>query len=332
MAWLAYQVNTNGNVNYNAVLGNDLYYMDDTSAVNSTTASAIGNSNYPFNGIFDGNGFSIYGVSGKNLIGVNTSNSTLKNLTLRNVDYKSVVDTNLGVIENVKYYGKTSYGFAKYNSGTINKCENYSAIWGGSGIAYVNAKNGQITSSRNRGSFWKDVDAYSSSYKFGGVAYQNAGSIDSVVADVKMFGYKVSKGDTIAAGAPRIGAYSMSVGGIVEENTEVGSISNSVANISIDSFGVYSEKASTAYIDIMGGIASRNHGKIEGCRSSLQIGRVPSDTATKSPGRKFFLGGIAGINGAKGAISKTRTAVTISEFQNSNEYVKNYIGGAVGGG
>lgn len=56
MAWFAYQVNTNGNTSINAVLNNDIYYVDDSTTAASRATPVIGNVSNKFNGIFDGNG------------------------------------------------------------------------------------------------------------------------------------------------------------------------------------------------------------------------------------------------------------------------------------
>jgi hypothetical protein len=120
MAWFAYQVNINEKNNINAVLGNDIYFMEDSTKVSSVQWSAIGNINSTaYNGIFDGAGHAIFGIySQSTIFGYTGENFVLKNFSIKNGDIVTWVNVNNGIIENCiekNNKAKQVAGFAQKN-------------------------------------------------------------------------------------------------------------------------------------------------------------------------------------------------------------------------
>ena len=176
LAWFAAQVNGGRSV-INAVLANDIRFMDDTSKTSSVNWTPIGkNSSAMFDGIFDGAGKTVYGLYSEQdrfagIFGVTDSNAVIRNLSSQKTLIKSSI-----------YAG----GIVAWNSGTVTGCtnggsvtayaEDGSPIYSG-GIAGWNA--GMVTGCTNSGAvsssqFYKGSYAYSYS---GGIAGWNAGMV-----------------------------------------------------------------------------------------------------------------------------------------------------------
>lgn len=318
LAWFAYQVNTNGNTSINAILENDIYYMDDTTKLSSQKFTAIGNKTNPYNGIIDGNGKSVYGANGTFLVDENTTNAVIKNLALKNVKYTSVVDTNQGTIENVELYGQTAFGFAAYNSGTIRKCLSFAEISAkdlkriSSGIAYENANDGKIISCRNFGIFIRAGLIIAPDTLIGGISVYNEGLIDSSesLIDLK----EANEGvywDFVGA-----------LGGISAYNS--GTIKNSSGNILLPD--VRGEIFGTRKQRFVASIAARNSGTIESSYGTLYVKDLMSSINEKDA---LFYGGIAGAS--SGLIQKCHSIFTIDTLNigiGSNSLL--FIGGLVG--
>ena len=344
LAWFAYQVNTNGNTSINAVLENNIYYMDDTTKLSTNKVASIGNSANPFDGIIDGNGKSIYGASGTFFVDENTTNAVIKNLILKNAKYTSVVDTNKGLVENVELYGQTAYGFANLNLGTIKRCSNFAEISGSingkrgvaSGIAYKNAKDGKIISCNNVGVFVRaGISGYTakSDSIVGGISIYNEGLIDSSKSVIDL-----READSLE------GVYNHrengSLGGIVAYNS--GFVGNSSGEVLLpkvkwfaERVGEYEKSYFTRGLRYIGGIAAINEAKgvIENTISNLYIeswfGVSDQSTQSYSPKGSVFSGGISGVN--SGLIQECRSTFTIGLLNVSNEYNHNFfIGGLVG--
>lgn len=129
LAWFAYQVNNKGMSNVNAILENDIFFAEDSTKECSTLWTAIGmTKKVPFNGVFDGNNFAIYGLSSQDaFVGFTGENFHLKNLTIKNGNMVTIVISNKGIIENSvesnNPRSKQIAGFAYNNYGTIKKCQ-----------------------------------------------------------------------------------------------------------------------------------------------------------------------------------------------------------------
>ncbi|MDR1056225.1 MAG: fimbrillin family protein [Prevotellaceae bacterium] len=149
---------------YTVILTNDIY-------LNNKEWTPIANAAGKFNGIFDGNGKTIYGLSisnaenlNKGLFGVNSG--VIKNVTIYNPSILSnknnvggIVGNNQGIVENCRVFGGTITGnsivggIAGNNLGTIIACVNTSAIQAtnstgnsfAGGIAGVNGADSDAT-------------------------------------------------------------------------------------------------------------------------------------------------------------------------------------------
>ena len=124
LAWFAYQVNEKGESKINAILGNDIHFMDDDSLTSKISLSTIGISNTNvYDGIFDGAGYTIYGLYSKGAIfGYTGENFVLKNFSVKKSDIVTWVARNYGTIEKCNEDNdgaKQIAGFAYLNYGII---------------------------------------------------------------------------------------------------------------------------------------------------------------------------------------------------------------------
>lgn len=319
LAWFAYQVNTNGNTSINAILENDIYYMDDTTKLSSQKFTAIGNKTNPYNGIIDGNGKSVYGANGTFFVDENTKNAVIKNLILKNVKYTNVVDTNHGVVENVELYGQTAFGIAAYNSGTIRKCLSFAEISAkdlkriSSGIAYKNAKDGKIISCRNFGIFIRAGLITAPDTLIGGISVYNEGLIDSSESLI----------DLKEANEGVYWNFVGALGGISAYNS--GTIKNSSGNILLPDVRGY-ERVGQRVQRFVASIAAINSGTIESSYGTLYVKGLMSGVDEQDA---LFYGGIAGAS--SGLIQKCHSIFTIDTLSigvGSNSLL--FIGGLVG--
>lgn len=337
LAWFAYQVSNNGKTSINAILENDIYYMDDTTKFSANNVAPIGNKANPFDGIIDGNGKSIYGAKGSFFVDENTTNAIIKNLVLKNVKYTSVVDTNNGLVENIELYGQTAYGFANLNLGTIKNCSNFAENSGSingergvaSGIAYKNAKGAKITSCHNVGIFiGAGKQNYTSSNPtypdsiIGGISVYNEGLIDSSESVI----------DLREADHLKNNEYYFrqegSLGGIVAYNS--GSVKNSLGKVFLPKVDWYppSRVAERRYI---GGVVAKNEGNIVNTQGNLYIlsWYGVSKSSSYDVEGSVFSGGISGTN--SGLIQECRSTFTINFLNISDDYNHRFfIGGLVG--
>ena len=281
LAWFAAKVNGGSN-SINAVLSDNIVMGSDNTKTCGTNWTPIGTDSKPFNGIFDGNGKTIYGLKASGmysgLFGHIGKNGIVKNFLLNvgnvssNYYAGAVVSRNYGAIYNVgnnsvkvtssgDYQDNYLYagGIAGENKGEIRYCYNK---------ASVNAK-ANISSNNSLG-----VNGYA-----GGIAADNEGLIwnsrnhgwvGSQLSDY--YGVVVSYAGGIAA---------INNG----EIKHVGNYAEVVANASSFSSGY-----SSLYV---GGIAgySYNGSKLW---DAISTGRVK-----KSSGNSAYSGGIIGINNGK---------------------------------
>ncbi|MBQ6677315.1 MAG: hypothetical protein IJM71_04635 [Clostridia bacterium] len=219
-----------------------------------------GGDNVPFTGTFDGNGYSIIGITGKgDSAGLFTENSgTIKNLT----------------IASGKIYNETGVcggAFSKTNLGVIENCINYADVAGRScgGIVYSNS--GIVKSCGNYGS----INSYADYYTWcGGIAAKNSGSIEKSFNRGSVKGYAYSG----AGHYTMVGGISGSSDGTVSDCYNVGELSNGYSNLG----GWYPE----AYL---GGIVGSASG--DGIFRCYNAGAISGNSSVANPLRS---GGIAG--------------------------------------
>lgn len=322
LAWFAYQVNEKNESKINAILGNDIHFMDDDSLTSNIPSSTIGKSSAnPYDGIFDGAGYTIYGLYSKgSIFGYTGENFVLKNFSVKKSDVVTFVALNYGVIENCVEENdgaKQVAGFAYTNYGTIRNCsaKNF-------GIAYTN--RGLIEKSNSSGA----IGAYYSSYftnggfnkieertDRAGIVYENYGRIkkcsfepkEKMIVDEGNFG-----GIALYAGENSIienclfegkislvnsssNYFKVNFGGIVARNSENAEIINSM--VRIDSLVV--KGIGYGYI---GGIAGHVYGytseSSKGSTISGSVANVYVDSLSfpnYSGSSDVYVGGIAGF-------------------------------------
>lgn len=322
LAWFAYQVNEKGESKINAILGNNIHFMDNDSLTSKIASSTIGVSNSNiYDGVFDGAGYIIYGLYSKGAIfGYTGENFILKNFSVKKSDIVTFVALNYGVIENCVEENdgaKQVAGFAYTNYGTIRNCsaKNF-------GIAYTN--RGLIEKSNSSGA----IGAYYSSYftnggfnkieertDRAGIVYENYGRIkkcsfepkEKMIVDEGNFG-----GIALYAGENSIienclfegkislvnsssNYFKVNFGGIVARNSENAEIINSM--VRIDSLVV--KGIGYGYI---GGIAGHVYGytseSSKGSTISGSVANVYVDSLSfpnYSGSSDVYVGGIAGF-------------------------------------
>ncbi len=156
LAWFAAQVN-GGQTTINAQLANDILFGKDFSSITGTVWTMIGNSSSAqFAGVFDGQGYVVYGLyfgnrAAEGFFGYVAKEGVVKNLTLVSADAS----------EKKRSGGVVRGGIAAVNYGMIQNCVNKvvrlaSVIRGTLGSSYVGyvgglvGKNyGEITKSQN---------------------------------------------------------------------------------------------------------------------------------------------------------------------------------------
>ena len=201
LAWFAEQVNS-GKSMINAVLTNDIKFMDDTSKTSSVNWTPIGkDSSAIFGGIFDGAGKTVFGLyclrTYAGIFGVTDSNAVIRNVSSRKASIKGgryaggIVAFNAGTVTGCMNSGAVSSsdssysgGIAGRNEGTISGCTNSGAVSSSSeskaysyngGIAGWNS--GTISGCTNSGTvYFSSTSFYTYSYS-GGIAGSNSGTV-----------------------------------------------------------------------------------------------------------------------------------------------------------
>lgn len=188
LAWVAAQVK-GGKTTINAKLANNLVFGSSTSAYATTDWTPIGDTTYNFNGVLDGAGYTIYGLSMNSaamggLMGAVGNSGVVKNLTIRKSkflikednatnDAGSIAAINKGKISNCISYadsvkGAFAGGLVGRNIGVIEGSRSYVAkVKSGSyagGIAAANS--GSILKSANYGSVYASGTPVSSTSEF----------------------------------------------------------------------------------------------------------------------------------------------------------------------
>ncbi len=348
LAWFAYQMNHKKIDNMNVKLGNDILFMEDTSLTSSLSFPTIGDSSNAFSGIFDGCGFTIYGMKGSYLIFRNENE--VKNITFRNSELTSVIQTNNGFVDKIEIGVGMIVNVVSYNNADVKNCKGLGRIaYNNKGriesclsenYAIVSINSGVISKSR---SFINKSATISGTAQFGGIADENSGTIEfcESVVSIKKIGYSykaLSQCTYVKDGKAYTDAIfgvtgTGSLGGVVGENLSTGVILQSNAFFTIDSIlGINIQssqcKSLTASSDAeiyVGGVTGHNQGKIVASNSSLNI-KVPIvGTATKPV---FYFGGIAGgsvgTQGKEASIEQTFSSISVGTYSVSGTKGNNY--------
>lgn len=303
LAWFAEQVN-GGKPEINAVLANNIWFVDDASKTSSTNWTPIGkDSSVIFNGIFDGAGLTIYGLYSNQerfagIFGVTGKDAVVKNIKTVNSSIVTkfyaggVVAFNWGIVTNCRDSGSVSFdsdtsvylgGIAGWNEGAISGCETGGKVSNStnsqSSSAYLGGvagwNKGTISGCKNSNLIFSALEyGTKDSLYLGGVTGWNEGN----VTDCKNFGYvKFSSG-----------------WGVV-----------------IDYFG--------------GGIAGKNIGTMSGCWNNSIVSVSPNGYGDAH----YYLGGITGWNG-KTIVDCVNNGWVSDEGDNIKSYISSYLGGMAG--
>ena len=166
LAWFAAKVNA-GETAINAVFANDIVFGKDTSSFSSVARTTIN----AFDGILDGNEYTIYGIflDRNHFINKLKDNGYIKNIKIKNFKLQDITYTD----------GCHGVGFVSENYGTILRAVNYNnniAIFSG-GIANINY--GKISYSVNYGKILAgDAGDLNDPIAAGGISAINKGLIE----------------------------------------------------------------------------------------------------------------------------------------------------------
>ncbi|MDD7499266.1 InlB B-repeat-containing protein, partial [Fibrobacter sp.] len=146
LAWFAAKVNA-GETTINAVLANDIIFGANESSSSNTIWTTINS----FDGIIDGNDFTIYGVflKGNYFINKLTADGALKKIKLKNFNTSYTTKVDAGTF--VTTTTRTGTGFVFENYGLISYIENYNNF-NAQDCGGISTKNyGTISHSSNYG-------------------------------------------------------------------------------------------------------------------------------------------------------------------------------------
>ncbi len=315
LSWFAAQVNS-GKTTINAQLANDILFAKDTSSITSTVWTMIGNgSSAQFAGVFDGQGYVVYGLyfgnrEAEGFFGYVAKEGVVKNLTLVSSD-ASKKKRSGGVVRG---------GIAAVNYGMIQNCVNKvvrlaSVIQGTLGSSYVGyvgglvGKNyGEITKSQNFANIFLGDLIWPGIAYAAGIAAYNEGTIS-----------ESSNSGTVYTPVARMNY----VGGIVSHNASSGKITASYNSGDVTSFynitySSYNPGANN------GGIAGLNSGLIE------NVYNVGKDSSHENIGA-VYTGGIVGVNTGASAVVKNAYAAVAHVYAKGSSSYSGGIAGANNG-
>ncbi len=143
LAWFAEQVNS-GKTTINAILANDIVFGNDTTAICKNRFRGLN----IFNGILDGNGYSIFGLNAPYYFIEKLEFGAIRNISFKRMYLDGLVHVNRGLMEYITVFKEKS-GTLEYvvsansEGGTIDHCTYYvSANTDGS---LVETNNGTIS-------------------------------------------------------------------------------------------------------------------------------------------------------------------------------------------
>ena len=299
LAWFAAQVNS-GKSKINAVLANDIKFMDDTSKTSSVNWVPIGrDSTMMFDGDFDGAGKTIYGLHCDRIFagifGVTDKYAVIKNVKLAKSsingrDSRVVVGHYVGFTGGIVAINKGAlYGCANSGAVTLNSSSDLFSIGG-----IVGENRGSVDNCTNSGAVTLLRNSVGDDVSIGGIVGRNVGN-SAVVKSC------VNEGTVTSAGNNVGGIVGSGASTTIEDCTNRGSITGSVAVGGIAGYYYTGDVKSCmnegsvigtdtlSLYGVVGGIVGYNSsGEIVDC---LNSGFVSSTSG------KLYSGGIAGSNG-----------------------------------
>ncbi len=315
LLWFSEYVNL-GNIEANAVVTKNIVLnvnlLNENNELNSTNLNEwvpIGNKENRYEGIFDGQGYTISGLyyenSNKNYIGLfgSLKNGTVKNVLVKDSYFSGrqfvggIVGENDGTIENCTFDGfvKATFealgGIVGGNFGLIKKCTNNGKVVGGDCVntdtVVQKDSDGNVIYDENGNAVVKTYTKTSECQALGGIAGGNYGTIDE----------SINNGD-ITGGA--------NIGGITGFNNGKISDSSNLGNVSGESRTSYGYAA---------GIAGYNS-SVGTVYKSVNLGNINNS--------KLYTGGIVGY-------SESHLSLYVKESYNSGKVNGTmYVGGIIG--
>lgn len=304
LAWFAEQVN-GGKTTINAVLVNDIKFMDDTSKTSSKNWTPIGSdSTMRFNGIFDGAGRTIYGLrcnrTFAGMFGVTGKDAVIKNVKLAKSSISGVLEDGYVFIGGIVAINKGALYECAYSGIVVYNNTSYTYIAFASSMGGIVGQNeGSVENCTNSGTLTVSGVV---GVRVGGIAGRNLNSYkDGDIPGTWSVLYDTVKGCVNEGSVISNLIYDEEIGGIVGYNA--GFVDNCTNSGTITGSR------------FVGGIVGRNGGPVENCTNSGTI------TGSSS------VGGIVGSNGGT-VIKNCMNAGSVEGSVSSTE--ANNVGGIAG--
>ncbi len=171
LTWFAEQVN-GGASEINAILANDIHFMDDTSEISTISWTPIGKDSLTmFNGIFDGADRTIYGLYSQ--MGLFSKQEVF--IGIFGVAGENAVIKNVKAAKTSIFGGYYAGGIVAFNKGRVENCENVADLGHSSDYSggIVGWNKGIVIGCTNRGL----VSRYPGGSSAGGIAGWNMGTV-----------------------------------------------------------------------------------------------------------------------------------------------------------
>ena len=355
LTWFAEQVN-DSKVAINAILANDIQFMNDTNKTSSVNWTPIGkDTTVKFNGIFDGDDHTIYGLYCKQekyagIFGVTDRGALVKN-----------VSSKASSIKTTKIWNMTG-GIVAYNNGVVSNCTNtgeVTSISRGFIIGGIVGGNvGMILDCINQGDVYSDFGVQNveggAGGNIGGIVGGNSGIISGCVNDHKIMGKNISSSNLrllrvggIAGGSNGkilecvnndsivVFGGRMHLGGIVGSNGD--SILNCINKGRLVAIAQPQSVFSGFWVDRdmrVGGCVADNGGAVLNCTNDNEVANLISysvpDSVIWQGFVSFYLGGVVASNDSGGIVLNSVNRGKIKSEIFTNALIFHYSGGVVG--
>lgn len=333
LAWFAYQTN-NGSRSINAILGDDIHFMEDESKTSLFQWTPIGfDDDAPFNGTLDGAGHTIYGLySPGGLVNYTGTGFVMKNISLKRSDVYAWVRENRGVIDSctesndgmrqkgglaytnvgtIKNSASKNYGIAYSNSGTIDSCTSTGSVSSTDGIAgLVYTNSGTVKNSVSEPSSTLSFASTGSALHFGGVVAYNSGTVQNCRFRGKGTVSTSYSGTSLYAGG--IAGY-VSSGKITKCQSSLDTL-----RVTGGAFGVVE----------IGGVAGYVYStSMTGSYSELNVDELAVTSGTTS---NVYVGGLAGYGSSVSSLQNNHSLLKLGEGVEVPANRSLYVGGLAG--
>ncbi len=351
LTWFAEQVN-DGKVAINAILANDIQFMNDTNKTSSVNWIPIGkDTTVKFNGIFDGNDHTIYGLYCEQekyagIFGATDRGALVKNIRSKTTSIKTTK------------IGNWAGGIVAYNNGVVSNGTNMGEVTSISGSfvigGIVGGNGGMVLDCINRGDVYFDSEVQIQrgfGGSIGGIVGGNSGIVSGCVNDNKIvetsfFMYPIYVGGIVGGNNGKVSesvnndsilvfGELMYLGGIVGSNSDsvLNCINKGRLMAIVQSPSVFSGVL-TRYMGV-GGCVADNDGVVLNCTNNNEIINLMSysipDSSIGMYFCYFYQGGVVASNGSNGIVLNSANRGRVKSEVSTNAVMFQYYSGGVVG-